>query len=150
MTITAKTTINCCKHCHFLAKTHIDRGGGTCRFSWDKEERYNYHSPDHHSAECARGIWSTRIDPGLETSLKRILLEDRKDNCFYIETYDGMSFEAASELHRLRYDNCQLKRNYRYTQIGLWIAAVSLAIPALSLLANSVMAILKSLGFLTQ
>ena len=136
MTITWKATTNCCKNCHFLMKTSIDRGGGTHRFSWDKKERDNYHSPDHHSAECYKGIWSTRIDPRLEESLNSILLENRKDNCFYIETHDGMSFEAASELHRLRNDNRQLKRSYQYTQIGLWIAAGSL-------LANLLMKILK-------
>ena len=138
MTITGKATTNCCKNCHFLAKTSIDRGGGTHQFSWGKEERDNYHSPDHHSAECAKGIWSTRIDPRLEESLNSILLENRKDNCFYIETHDGMSFEAASELHRLRNDNRQLKRSYRYTQIGLWIAAGSL-------LANLLMKLFKEI-----
>ena len=80
----------------------------------------------------------------MEESLNRILLENRKDNCFYIETHDGMSFEAASELHRLRNDNRQLKRSYRYTQIGLWVAAGSL-------LANFLMEIFKVvLGFFTQ
>ena len=140
MMTTGKSTTNCCKNCHFLTKTHIDHGGGTHRFSWTKEERDNCHLPDHYSAECVKGIWSTRIDPGLKKSLNRILLENRRDDCFYVETHDGMSFEAASELHRLRNDNRQLKRSYRYTQIGLWIAA-------LSLLANFVMAILKTLGF---
>ena len=142
MTIIRKSPANCCKNCHFLAKTHIDRGGVAHRFSWDKEERDNYHSPDHHSAECAKGIWSTRIDPSLEKSLNRILLENRKDDCFFIKTHDGMSFETASELHRLRNDNRQLKRSYRYTQIGLLIAAFGL-------LANVVMEIIKAFGFFT-
>ena len=53
-----------------------------------------------------------------------------------------MSFEAASELHRLRNDNRQLKHSYRYTQIGLLIAAFGL-------LANVVMEIIKAFGFFT-
>ena len=37
-----------------------------------------------------------------------------------------MSFPAALELHKIRNENRNLKRSYRYTQIGLWIAAISL------------------------
>ena len=142
MTIIRKSPSNCCKNCHFLAQTHIDRDGRPHSSSWGKEERDNYHPLGHSSAECAKGIWSTRIDPHLEKSLNRILLENRKDDCFFIKTHDGMSFKAASELHRLRNGNRQLKRSYRYTQIGLWIAAVGL-------FANLVMEILKAFGFFT-
>ena len=141
MTIIRKSPSNCCKNCHFLAQTHIDCDGHQHRGSWGKEERDNYHLPDHFSAECAKGIWSTRIDPRLEKSLKRILLENRKDDCFFIKTHDGMSFEAASELHRIRNGNRQLKRRYRYTKIGLWIAALGLS-------AKMVMEILEALGFI--
>ncbi len=37
-----------------------------------------------------------------------------------------MSFSAALELHKIGNENKNLKRSYRYTQIGLWIAAISL------------------------
>ena len=143
MTIIRKSPANCCNKCHFLAKTHIDRGGVPHPFPWDEEERWNGHLSDHYSAECAKGIWSTRINPGLKESLNRILLENRKNDWFFIKTHDGMSFEIASGLHRLREDNRQLKRSYRYTQIGLGIAAFGL-------LANLVMGILKALGFFTN
>ena len=53
---------------------------------------------------CRKGIWSTRVDPHLNSSLKDILLEDRKDNCFFIETHKGMLFDTANELFRLRND----------------------------------------------
>ena len=85
MTIIRKSPSNCCKNCHFLAQTHIDRDGHPHRSSWGKEERDNYHPLGHFSAECAKGIWSTRIDPHLEKSLNRILLENRKDDCFLLK-----------------------------------------------------------------
>ncbi len=116
---------HCCKNCHFLAKVQIWRTGEERSFSWSEEERSNSRlSHEELSAECYRGVWSTRIDPHLK--LKDILLKPRKDDCFFIETHKGMSFQAASELHRLRNDNRQLKRSYLYTQIALWIAALSL------------------------
>ena len=37
-----------------------------------------------------------------------------------------MSNEGARALHKLRNDNAQLRKSYRYTQIALWIAAASL------------------------
>ena len=132
---------HCCKNCHFLAKIHIWRNGQERSFSWDEKERLNFRLriEEDHCAVCYKGVWSTRITPHLNTSLKDILLKDRKNHCFFIETHKGMSFQAASELHRLRNDNRQLKRSYRYTQIGLWIAAGSL-------LMNLIMQILKMLG----
>ena len=116
---------HCCKNCHFLAKVQIWPNGEERSFPWDEKERSNFRlSHRELGAECYKGVWSTRIHPNLE--LKDILSKRRKDDCFFIETHEGMSFQAASELHRIRNDNRQLKRSYRYTQIGLWIAALAL------------------------
>ena len=100
-------------------------------------------TPRNAPAECAKGIWSTRIDPHLNSSLKEVLFQDRRDHCFFIEANKGMSFEAASELHRLRNDNRQLKQSYRYTQIGLWIAATGVV-------ASVIMRVLEKLGWIPQ
>ena len=54
-----------------------------------------------------------------------------------------MSFQAAYELFQIRNDNRQLKRSYRYTQIGLWIAAVSV-------FANLVVKLLEIWGWIPQ
>ena len=134
----------CCKNCHFLAKVHIWRNGEERRSSWTPEERSNF-SLRHKelSAECAKGIWSTRIDPHLTAGLKEILSIPRKDDCFFLEIHEGMSFPAGSELQRLRQDNRQLKRSYRYTQIGLWIAAVGVA-------TNVIMRIFEKLGWIPR
>ena len=129
----------CCKNCHFLAKTHIGSNGHEHRFSWDTDDRSKYHLADHYVAECAKGVWSERIDPTLKDRLKEVLLQPRKDDCFFIEEHPGMSFQAAYELFRIRNDNRQLKRGYRLTQIGLWIAA-------LALVANVIMKLLEKQG----
>ena len=122
----------CCRNCHFLAKTAAapDRR----RFSWDKKEREELEIPDHYTAECGKGIWNTAIDPNLKSRLSEILSEDRKDNCFFIENHPGMSFSAAEELHRIRNDNRQLKKSYRFTQVGLLIAALGLIITAIPII----------------
>ena len=63
------------------------------------------------------------IEPGLESRFPDLLTRDRRDECFFVEYRPGMSLEAAVELHRMRNDNRQLKRSFRYTQIALVIAA---------------------------
>ena len=94
-------------------------------------------------ARCYKNVWNTRIDPTLNNRLKEVLLQDRKGDCFFLEEHSGMSFQAAYELFQIRNDNRQLKRSYRYTQIGLWIAAVSLV-------ANLVVKLLEKLGWISQ
>ena len=54
-----------------------------------------------------------------------------------------MSFQAAYELFRIRNDNRQLRRSYKYTQYGLLIAA-------LGLVANVVMKLFEKLGWISQ
>ena len=45
---------------------------------------------------------------------------------FFLKYKEGMEFDTASELHRIRYDHHQLQRNYRYTLIGLCFAGGAL------------------------
>ena len=49
-----------------------------------------------------------------------------------------MSNKGALALHKLRNENAQLRKSYRYTQIALWIAAASL-------LANMIYNVVKDL-----
>ena len=89
-----------------------------------------------YAAECHKGIWSEGISPAIKNELNEILLKERADTCFFIETQEGMSYQAADELFRLRRDNIQLRKSYRYTQIALGIAAFSL-------LANLIYSVIK-------
>ena len=136
---------HCCRNCHFLAKDHIGPTGDVRTFSWDEEERTNSSLgiKEDHRAKCYRGVWNTGIDPTLNSNLKEVLSENRKESCFFIEVHPGMSFESAYELFRIRNENRQLKQSYRYTQIGLWIAATGVV-------ANVVMNVLEKLGWISQ
>lgn len=133
----------CCKNCHFLAKVHIWRNGEERRYSWTPEERSNF-SLRHEelSAECTKGIWSTRIDPRLNQRLKDILQKDREGECYFIEIQEGMSFPAASELFTRRSENRQLQRKNRYTKAALWIAAAGI-------LATAFKRVIEKSGLLT-
>ncbi len=118
---------HCCKNCQFLTKVTRNLGNGEkLSFSWTTADLLHFKMPEKWGAECAQGIWSTGIDPSLKSRLKEVLLEDRRDRCFFIEVHKGMSNDGARALHKLRNDNVQLRKSYRYTQIALGIAAASL------------------------
>ena len=116
----------CCKFYHFLAKYLRINTGETYKFSWDAKERSNLTIKGRYAAECYKGVWSTGVDPKLNTQLTEILSKDRSGECFFIEAHEGMLFPAADELFRIRHDNRQLRISYRYTQIALGVAAVGI------------------------
>lgn len=58
--------------------------------------------------------------------------QPRGDSCFFTPERPSMSVEAAKMLYDREAANRELKRSYRYTQIGLWIAAIALVVSALS------------------
>ena len=144
MTISSgqNTLKKCCKNCHFLAKYTASRDGKVLTFSWNAEERSALQVSELYAAECHKGIWSEGISPAIKNEFNEILLKERADTCFFIETQEGMSYQAAGELFRLRRDNIQLRKSYRYTQIALGIAAFSL-------LANLIYSVIKDF-FLQQ
>ena len=61
MIFTGESTRNCCKNCHFLAKTHVSSDGGVHPLLWDHGERSRLQLKDYYRAECFKGVWSTRI-----------------------------------------------------------------------------------------
>ena len=126
---------HCCKNCHFLAK-EVNDSGGIRRLAWSNQERTSLQVKDHYAANCHRGVWDTGIDPSLNSHLSNILLQDRKNQCFFIEVHEGMSYPAAIELQRIKNDNRQLRQSYKYTQIALWIAAFSATVGAAGVVAN--------------
>ena len=56
----------------------------------------------------------------------------RGESCFYTRVKPGMSVDAAKMLQDREAAIGELKRSYRLTQIGLWIAAAALVVSALS------------------
>ena len=117
---------HCCKNCHFLAKDVVNEAGFRSSSSWNKDERDKLRVAELWAAKCHIGVWDTGVDPALNSRLPETLLEDRRDKCFFIEMHEGMLFDAARELHKLRNDNRQLKRSFRYTQWALGISAVAI------------------------
>ena len=132
-----------CQNCHFLAKEHVDPQGRRSLFSWDTQERSDLQIKGYYSAKCAQGIWDTGMDPNLNSRLPEILQKERRDTCFFIETQAGMSFPAARDLHKIRNENKNLKKSYRYTQIGLWMVAFGLLLTAFGLLLTALGLILR-------
>ncbi|MCY4653827.1 MAG: hypothetical protein OXC95_11760 [Dehalococcoidia bacterium] len=127
-----------CRKCHFLffALQYPDPTGTTYE-PWDQMDReYKMPmAPEVVGAGCYKGIWSESgrdrfgdAPPGTDSSMHPILLRERGDSCFFVEYREGMSFDAAEDLFRLDYDNRQLKKSYRYTQWGLWVAAVGIVV----------------------
>ena len=142
-----------CRDCHFLAREyppgfphHRDEmllPGETLqnrRTSWTKEERETGQMKHEEIASpmCRQGIWDAGINQELTSKLEEIIDKNRKDDCFYIEYSEGMSFDGATELHRIRYEIRHLKKSYQMTWWGLIIAAFGLSIAAFGLLVNAV------------
>ena len=142
-----------CRDCHFLAREYPpdsprDRDGMSSagdmpksrRISWTKEERETgqMKHEDTASPMCRQGIWDAGINQELTSKLEEIIDKNRKDDCFYIEYSEGMSFDGATELHRMRYEIRHLKKSYQMTWWGLIIAAFGLSIAAFGLLVNAV------------
>lgn len=127
-----KKRTNACISCHFLSKYFVhEKSEHVSHFTWTQEERDTIQISEHFTAECFRGIWSVGIEPGLNTELEELVNENRRNDCFYVKFRKGMSYQGATELHRIRNDNRQLRKSYRYTQWGLAIAAIGLIANAL-------------------
>ena len=92
------------------------------------------------NACCQRGVWHTGHDLGIEnilgtlspvgkeeirSKLQDVLDKDRKDDCFFIPYQEGMSFDGAKELHRIRYEDRSLKRTLKIAVVGLYISGFS-------------------------
>ena len=114
----------CCRHCHFLARcSHTypedmldlppeegtDPHPGWEVHTWSKYDRADLSIEGNLDgswvAECWKGVRSKRINPGLKE--KELLLQDHGADCFFIEVHEGMSFQAAEDLFRLRNDSRQ-------------------------------------------
>jgi len=90
------------------------------------------------NACCQRGVWHTGHDIStydflgtvspvgekeIRSKIKDELDKNRKDDCFFVPYYVGMSFDGALELHRIRYETRNMKRSLNYAVKGLYISA---------------------------
>ena len=124
--------VKTCRTCHFLAKTHVDRTGDAI-FSWNAGDRTRGAVEEFYAAECAEGVWSTRIDPGL--SIEKMLAKSRGRACFFVEAQEGMSFPAARKLLEMQERNRRSRRE-RMTLCATIVAVmIALASGAVSVVA---------------
>lgn len=124
--------MNCCKSCHFLVRIvpgiPPGRSDSSC-FPLTDEERAELDADKPYATMCFKEIWTEHNirllapDSNVSAQLEEIWNKNRKESCFYIKYAEGMTPEGAMELFRLRNDNRQLRKSYRYTQWGLGIAA---------------------------
>lgn len=135
--------MNRCIDCHFLtvfirrhALVRTMSGGATAQAvdtsrTWTERERKGMALEDADGATvgCWKGIWTEHTPDPLEGD--DILHQDRGDDCFFVEVQEGMSFEAADNLFQLKRQHRQLMMSYRYTQVGLWVAAIGIALSTL-------------------
>lgn len=121
---------HCCRNCHFLTKESGIQGGMlSYSLPWTGEERLEGKAAEvyaeGHNICCKRGIWDKRIDPELISKLEEIIDENRAGDCFFIEYREGMSFEGATELHRTRYENRNLRRSFSIAVWGLYLSVIA-------------------------
>ena len=119
----------CCRNCHFLAREDVFENGQRFTNTWTKEEREKgqIRRPEELASapKCWQGIWDTGVNPELNSKLEEILDKNRKNDCFFIEHSDGMLFKAATELHRMRYENRNLKKSLVIATVGLYISGIA-------------------------
>ncbi|MDE0630647.1 MAG: hypothetical protein OXH73_04010 [Caldilineaceae bacterium] len=69
------------------------------------------------------GIVSPVGEKEIRSKVRDELDKNRKDDCFFVPYYAGMSFSGANEIHRIRYETRNLKRSLGYAVTGLYISA---------------------------
>ena len=81
---------------------------------------------------CYRRVWNTSFLPHDHdigaAEIKPFtdqMLKDRRESCFFVEYQEGMEWEAANDLQRLKYENRNLKRSFTTAVLGLYISALA-------------------------
>ena len=120
-----------CQSCAFLKQEHVTVAGAERHVgstSWDREERINKR-PKHADQPgvvwcCHKGVWSKAS--GLIRPLEEVLLEDRKNKCFWYpwDEGTGMFFQAAEELEKRQFEFRHLRKTRRISISAVVIAIV--------------------------
>ncbi len=124
---------HCCINCHFLSKEYPEPNTGRrLTFSLNKDERKKAANGDFDfinemfCLNCQMCVWDEGVNSDRNSRLKRINEINRHEKCFFYRYNSSMLFDAAVELQKREQENNQLKKSNRYTQFGLWIAALGL------------------------
>jgi len=129
---------NNCLKCHFLTKEHRgENSDQVFNFSLNDKERKNLEKDPigfdrgWYAFKCYMGVWDEGVSPVAKEEDAVIFSQDRGDSCFFIEQRPSMLFPAAIELQKRNQENKNLKKSYKFTIIGLWLAAIGLLLNAL-------------------
>ena len=120
---------NTCQNCAFLRQDHYHHSGDSSAQSWSREERIDfrpkYADQPGVSWSCHKGVWDKGV--GLKRPLKEILLENRKNTCFYYPWKEGtgMLFQAAVELEKRQFEFRHLRLTRRISLTAIVIAVVT-------------------------
>ena len=134
------TSEPCCRNCHFFTKiSTLEPELGAYALSRDERTSLKISCSGmlNPSFCCAQGVWSYAL--GSEEGFGDFVDRPRADSCFFTPERPGMSVDAAKMLYDREAANRELRKSYRYTQIGLWIAAAALVVSALSNLVGLLM-----------
>ena len=88
-------------------------------FSWAEE---------HYSLACHFGVWDEGFNFDRAQRYEVIVQKDRRNFCFFWHFRPGMLLPAAKVLQEREARDRDAAKDRRLTIIGLWIAAVALAI----------------------
>ena len=127
------TTEPCCRNCHFFTKVFMLQPElGAYALSPEERTTLKLSRSGVRNPRfcCAQGVWGYVHDS--EEGLGEFVDQPRGASCFFTPERPGMTVDAAKMLYDREAANRELKRNYRYTQVGLWIAAIALVVSALS------------------
>jgi hypothetical protein len=132
-----------CVSCHFFLKsfrppkgrerfiavsTHERDASRRRDFSWIGEKA---------SICCRHSVWDEGHTPSAgEERFERIVTTNRKGFCFFLPFHPGMLLPAADKLQQRAAEQEGAARDRRLTLIGLWIAALGLAVGAIEWLVD--------------
>jgi len=117
--------VNRCVSCHFLA--FIERTGEYRRYiPWNEIDDSYLDVKDKYLIGCERGVWMTRTSEEIENRVHEEINKNRNETCYFFMRQHDMDFNTAYDLWKIRNDNRQLKRSYKYTRWALWIATAGI------------------------
>ncbi len=82
----------------------------------------------HYSILCHRGVWKDEFhdEESLLNAIININRADKDNPCFYYPYRPEMNFDGAINLQEQEMKNKILKKQFKFSTIGLWIAGISL------------------------
>jgi len=121
-----------CNNCHFLRK---DYGGQKDVVSANHREsikKLDFYWIKEHPLFCEMGVWDEKKGADKKQRSNYLLKENRTNFCFFWLYRQGMSVEGAKALQERETKNKELKNQYFFRNISIFIAAIGLMVSGFS------------------